>query len=71
MCIDRTSYRSEITTKPKNNNLIYLIDPTFRKTNRFFVLSFNNGDDSPTKNLFNGYYMPLVEIKDFNAIIGN
>ena len=23
-------YRSEITTQPKNNNLDYLIDPTFR-----------------------------------------
>ena len=33
-------YRSEITTQPKNNSLDYLIDPTFRNINRFFVLSF-------------------------------
>ena len=32
-------YRSEITTQPKNNNLNYLINPTFRKINRSFDLS--------------------------------
>ena len=35
-------YRSKITTQPKNNNLDYLIDPTFRNINRLFVLSFKN-----------------------------
>ena len=29
----------------KNNNLNYLIEPTFSKVNRFFVLSFENEDD--------------------------
>ena len=29
----------------KNNNLNYSIEPTFRKVNRFFVLSFENEDD--------------------------
>ena len=33
-------YRSEITTQPKNNNLDYLINPTFRNINRLFPLSF-------------------------------
>ena len=33
-------YRSEMTTQPNRNNLDYLIDPTFRNTNRLFVLSF-------------------------------
>ena len=28
------------------------------------------GDDS-TRNLFNQHYMPLVEIKGFNALIDN
>ena len=32
-------YRSEITTQPKNNNLDYLIDLTFRNTNRLFLVS--------------------------------
>ena len=41
-------YRSQMTTQPKNNNLNYLIDPTFMKVNRLFVLSFprNNNTDS-------------------------
>ena len=30
-----------------------------------------NGDDDPTRNSFDKYYMWLVEIKDFNAIINN
>ena len=33
-------YRSQMTIQPQNNNLNYLIDPTFRNVNRFFVLSF-------------------------------
>ena len=37
----------------------------------FSLLSFKNGDDDPAKNYFDEYYMPLVEIKDFNALINN
>ena len=39
--------------------------------NRLFVLSFKNGNDDPTRNSLDKYYMPLVEIKDFNALIDN
>ena len=60
-------YRSEITTQPKNNNLYYMTDPTLRNIKRLFVLSIKNGDDDPAKNSFDEYYMPLIEIKDFNA----
>ena len=38
--ISSNKYRSEMTTQPNRNNLDYLIDPTFRNTNRLFVLSF-------------------------------
>ena len=31
-------YRSEMTNQTKSNNLNYLIDPTFSKVNRLFVL---------------------------------
>ena len=34
-----------------------------------FVLSFKNGDDDPTRNSFDEHYMPLIEIKDFHALI--
>ena len=67
--ISWNKYRSEITTQTKNNNLDYLIDPTFRNINRLFVISFKNGDNDPTSDSFDKYFMPLVEIKDFNALI--
>ena len=67
--ISWSKYRSKITTQPKNNNLDYLTDPTFGNINRLFVLSFKNGDDDPTRNSFDEYYMPLLKIKDFNALI--
>ena len=39
--------------------------------NRLFVLPFKNGNNNPTKNYFEKYYMHLVEIKDFDALIDN
>ena len=38
-------YRSEMTNETKTNNLDYLIDPTFNKINRLFVISFENEED--------------------------
>ena len=51
----------------KNNNLNYLTDPTFTNVNRLFVLSFKNEDNVRTS--FKKYYLPSVEIKDFNVLI--
>ena len=59
--ISWNKYRSEKTTSTKNNNSDYLIGPTFRNINRLFVLSFKNGDNDPTRNSFDEYYMPLLE----------
>ena len=42
-------YRSEMTNRTQNNNFNYLIDPTFTKVNKLFVLSFENEND---RNLF-------------------
>ena len=64
-------YRSEVTTPPKNNSLDYMIDTAFRNINRLPVRSFKNGDNDPTGNSFDKYYMLLVVIKDFNALIDN
>ena len=69
--ISWNKYRSETTKQPKNINLDYLIDPAFRNINRLFVLSFKNGNDDPKRDSFVKYNMPLVEIKDFNALIDN
>ena len=59
-------YRSEMTNQTKTNHLNYLIDPTFTKVNRLFVLSFENEEDRTS---FSKYYVPKVEIKDFNVLI--
>ena len=59
-------YRSEMTNQTKTNNLNYLIDPTFNKVNRLFVLSFENEEDRTS---FSKYYTPKVEIKEFNVLI--
>ena len=67
--ISWNKYRSEKRTEPKNNNLDCMIDPTFRNINKFFVISFKHGDDDPTRNSFDEYYMLLAVIKDFNALI--
>ena len=69
--ISWNKYRSEITTQTKNNDLDYPIDPAFTNIDRLFVLSFKNGNDDPMRDSFDKYYMSLVEIKDFNALIDN
>ena len=58
-------YRSEMSNQTKINNLNYLIDPTFTKVNRLFVLSFENQDDRTS---FSKYYVPKIETEDFNVL---
>ena len=55
-----------MTTQTQNNNLNYLIDPKFTKVNRLFVLSFENENHKAS---FSKYYVPNVQIKDFNVLI--
>ena len=55
-----------MSNQKKKNNLNYLIDPTFDNVNRLFVLSFENEDDRTS---YYKYYMPSVEIKDYNVLI--
>ena len=57
-------YRSEMSHQTKNNNLNYLIDPTFTNVNRLFVLSFENETDRTS---ISKYYVPKVEINEFNV----
>ena len=64
-------YKSEITAQTKNNNVDCLIDPTFRNINRLLLHSPKNGDNVPTRYYFDKYYVPLLEIKDFNTSINN
>ena len=55
-----------MSNRTKNNNLNYLIDPTFTIVNILFVLSFENENDRVS---FSKYYVPKVEIKHFNVLI--
>ena len=55
-----------MTNQTKNNSLNYLIDPTFTKVNRLFVLSFKNDDDRTS---YSKYYEPSVQIKYYTVLI--
>ena len=52
-----------------NNNLNYLIDPTFTNVNRSFVLLFARTNAGDNRDSFSNYYLSNVEIKDFNILI--
>ena len=66
-------YRSQMTIQNNNNNLNYLIDPTFRNVNRLFVLSFERIEENNVKkdyrDCFLHYYLPKIQIKDCNVLI--
>ena len=66
MSIKWNKYISRMSNQIKNNNLNYLIDPTFSNINRLFVLSFENEDD---RSSYYKYYISNVEIKDCNVLI--
>ena len=58
-----------MTVQPQNNNLNYLIDPAFTNVNRLFVLPFTRNNAGDNRDFFSDYYVPNVEIKDFNVLI--
>ena len=55
-----------MSNQTRNNNLNYLIDPTFTKVNRLFVLSYENETDRTS---FSKYYAPKVKMKYFSLLI--
>ena len=57
-------YRSQMTIQPQNNNLNYLINPTFTNVNRLFVLPFSRNNNTDNRDSFSNYYVPNVVIKD-------
>ena len=58
--IKRNKYRSQMTVEPQNNNLNYLIDPTFTNVNRLFVLSFERNIIGDNRDSFSNCYVPNV-----------
>ena len=50
----------------QNPNLNHLVEPSFQGVNRLFVLEFENDDNKTSSD---EYYLPTVEIKDYNMMI--
>ena len=59
--INWNKYQSKISTEAQNQYLDFLINPSFHRINRLFVLYFKN-ENGRTSHL--KYYIAKVEIKD-------
>ena len=64
--INWNKYLSKPELLAQNPNLNHLVEPSFQGVNRLFVLAFKN-DTQLTS--VKGYYLPDVEIKDYNIMI--
>ena len=53
----------------ENANLNYLIEPSFQGVNKLFVLPFEHDNDYDWRGSNKRYYIPNVEIKDYNVMI--
>ena len=58
-----------MSIQPQNNNLNYLIDPTFTNVTRLFVLSFPRNINRGSRYSFSNHYVPKVKVNDFNVLI--
>ena len=64
--INWNKYLSKPELLRQNRNLNYLIEPSFQRVNKLFILAFEN-DTQRTSHF--GYYLPNVEIKNYNIVI--
>ena len=64
--INWNKYESSIKTFAQNRYLNHLINPSFQRVNRLFVLSLEKKNDRTSHST---YYLPKVEIKDYNVMI--
>ena len=64
--INWNKYLSKPELLAQNRNLNHLTEPSFQGLNRLFVLAFDN-DAQRTSH--NAYYLPNVEIEDYNIMI--
>ena len=64
--INWNKYLSKSELLAQNPNLNHLVEPSFQEVNRYFVLAFENDDN---RTVDDGYYLPTVEIKDYNIMI--
>ena len=66
--INWNKYLSKPELLPQNKNLNYLIEPSFQGVNRLFLLAFEH-DDNDKRISIKRYYIPNIEIKDYNGMI--
>ena len=64
--INWNKYESSIKAFAQNRYLNYLINPSFQGVNILFVLPFENENGRTSHST---YYLPKVEIKDYNVMI--
>ena len=59
--VNWNKYQSKVLMERQNQNLDYLVDPSFQRVDRLFVLSF---EDNAHRTRDTGYFLPKVEVKD-------
>ena len=64
--INWNKYLSKPELLAQNPNLNHLVEPSFQGVNRLFVLAF---EDDNHRTSDERYYLPTVEIKDYNIMI--
>ena len=64
--INWNKYLSKPELLAQNPNLNHLVQPSFQGVNRLFVLVF---EVDTQRTSAKGYYLPNVEIKDYNVMI--
>ena len=71
----RSIYWNEYKTKAQNENAVanvfkYItLDPSFQGVNRLFVMAYNRVDGQPTRDERTKYYLPIIDLKQYNVII--
>ena len=64
--INWNKYLSKPELLAQNPNLNHLVEPSFQGVNRLFLLAF---EDDAQRTAHDSYYLPIVEIKDYNIMI--
>ena len=64
--INWNKYLSKAELLAQNPNLNHLVEPSFQGVKRFFVLTF---EDDAQRTSHSDYYLPKVDIKDYNIVI--
>ena len=64
--VNWNKYLSKPELLRQDPNLNHLVEPSFKGVNRLSVLAFEN--DAP-RTSHSGYYLPNIELKDYNVVI--